>query len=191
MKTSRAAFAAGVCSILVIAMPVFAEGAGTATSTQSKPEVVYRCPGPPIVFVDAISAEVAKAKNCIRLDVSSPKPNSPKTMADLRRQFPSLSGLNDDEAVTAIHRAFYADLPREVIAKHLGVKPAEPKIKQTLNWAAIDEYFREEVVAPKPPKELGLIDSWRYRSCQQEATKAPTPIGVQTGMRLCKEQFEQ
>lgn len=41
------------------------------------------------------------------------------------------------------------------------------------------------------PKPLGAIDKWRYESCQTEAAKAPTPLGVNTGMRLCREKFDQ
>ena len=48
------------------------------------------------------------------------------TLADLRAQYPDLDGLDDDQAVDALHQAFYADLPREQLAAHLGVKPPAP-----------------------------------------------------------------
>jgi len=48
------------------------------------------------------------------------------TLADLRSQYPDLDGLDDEQAVDALHQAFYADLPREKLASALGVKPAPP-----------------------------------------------------------------
>ncbi|MBH9553142.1 hypothetical protein [Inhella gelatinilytica] len=39
------------------------------------------------------------------------------------------------------------------------------------------------------PKELGPIDKWRYESCLESATKAPTEVGVRQGTRLCKVKF--
>lgn len=43
----------------------------------------------------------------------------------------------------------------------------------------------------KPPKPLGRIDQWRYESCQKDAAQAPTQQGVNIGMRICREKFEQ
>jgi len=40
-------------------------------------------------------------------------------------------------------------------------------------------------------KELGPIDRWRYQSCQQGASQAPTQQGVTVGLRICREKFAQ
>lgn len=44
---------------------------------------------------------------------------------------------------------------------------------------------------PAPKRELGMIDRWRYDNCTSEATRAPTPVGVNTAMALCREKFGQ
>lgn len=45
---------------------------------------------------------------------------------------------------------------------------------------------------PDPPKrELGPIDRWRFESCQSDAAKAPTELGVKAGLRVCREKFGQ
>lgn len=55
------------------------------------------------------------------------------SLADLRRQFPDLEGLDDESAVDAIQQAFYPDFDRQQIADRLGVKfapveaPVEPR----------------------------------------------------------------
>jgi len=43
-------------------------------------------------------------------------------LEDVRRQLPELAGLDDDQAVDAIQQAYYPDLPREDVARALGVK---------------------------------------------------------------------
>lgn len=45
------------------------------------------------------------------------------TIEEIKQQYPDLNGLDDDQVVGALHKAFYADLPRELVAKSLGVKP--------------------------------------------------------------------
>lgn len=48
-------------------------------------------------------------------------------IAELRKNDPDLEGLDDDQVVEVMHQAYYSDLPREEVAKALGVKPpAEP-----------------------------------------------------------------
>jgi hypothetical protein len=47
-------------------------------------------------------------------------------LADLRRQYPSLQGMDDESAVRAIHSAFYSDFDVNEIAGDLGVKLAPP-----------------------------------------------------------------
>lgn len=44
---------------------------------------------------------------------------------------------------------------------------------------------------PRRPAQLNTIQRWRYDSCRQEALKAPTTVGVNKGLRLCDEKFEQ
>ena len=47
------------------------------------------------------------------------------------------------------------------------------------------------VDAQKQKKELGPIDRWRYDSCRESATKAPTTVGVNRGLSICDEKFDQ
>jgi len=48
------------------------------------------------------------------------------TIADVRKQYPDLDGLDDGQVVDALHQAFYPDLSRDDIAAKLGVKPPAP-----------------------------------------------------------------
>ncbi len=41
------------------------------------------------------------------------------------------------------------------------------------------------------PRPLGTIEKWRYESCQTDAAKAPTSQGVNAGLRICREKFDQ
>lgn len=47
------------------------------------------------------------------------------------------------------------------------------------------------VESVKPPRQLGPIDSWRFRRCQESAAQAPTVLGVRVALQLCREQFGQ
>lgn len=60
-----------------------------------------------------------------------------------------------------------------------------------LNETVIDKYIQEAALVTLKKKELGPIDSWRYESCQKEAAKAPTELGVRVGTRICREKFGQ
>ncbi len=53
------------------------------------------------------------------------------TIADIKKQYPDLGGLDDDQVVDALHQAFYADLPREQVASSLGVKPAPAPVESS------------------------------------------------------------
>lgn len=53
------------------------------------------------------------------------------------------------------------------------------------------EALRRSLEAQKQKKELGPIDKWRYESCRESATKAPTIVGVNRGLRICDEKFSQ
>lgn len=52
-------------------------------------------------------------------------------------------------------------------------------------------HFCGDISPPPPKRELGMIDRWRFDSCQKDAAQAPTPQGVVIGMRLCREKFDQ
>lgn len=43
-------------------------------------------------------------------------------VAEIKKQYPELDALDDNQVVDALHQAFYADLPREQVAEALGVK---------------------------------------------------------------------
>ena len=102
--------------------------------------------------------------------IQPPTQKSPTlTITEIKNKYPELDGLDDNQVVDAVHQAFYADLPRAQIAEYFGIKPT---VKSVI-------------------KKLGIWDQWRYNSCQENAAKAPTPVGVTTGLHLCRERFEQ
>ncbi len=45
------------------------------------------------------------------------------TIADIKKQYPDLGALDDNQVVDALHQAFYGDLPRDQVASALGVQP--------------------------------------------------------------------
>ncbi len=92
------------------------------------------------------------------------------SLADLKRRFPSLQGLSDAEAFDAVHAAFYADMDKAELARRIGFTLPPP---------------------PPGPRKLSAWERWRYESCQQDATKAPTTKGVTEGLWLCREKFGQ
>jgi N12 class adenine-specific DNA methylase len=55
------------------------------------------------------------------------------------RSLPELAGLDDDQIVDALHQAYYPDLPRDEVAKSLGIKPtAAPRPETTWGDRAKD-----------------------------------------------------
>lgn len=57
----------------------------------------------------------------------------------------------------------------------------------------VDFNYVNKTTPPPAPAAvtLGPIDSYRYTSCQKDASFAPTPQGVNVGLRLCREKFGQ
>jgi hypothetical protein len=49
------------------------------------------------------------------------------TLAEIRAQYPQYSDMSDADLAGALHKKFYADIPREDFDKKLGVKTAEPE----------------------------------------------------------------
>jgi hypothetical protein len=92
------------------------------------------------------------------------------TLDEARKKIPELSGLSDESALNVIHEVYYPHIDKADLAARLGVKLSDSK-------------------APKP--KLGPIDQWRFESCQKEAAQVPTVLGVNTGLRLCREKFGQ
>ncbi len=92
------------------------------------------------------------------------------TLDDARKKIPELAGLSDDVALNVIHKVYYPHMDKADLAARLGVTQSDSK-------------------APKP--KLGPIDLWRFESCQKEAAQAPTVLGVNTGLRICREKFGQ
>jgi hypothetical protein len=92
------------------------------------------------------------------------------TIDDAGKKIPELAGLSDDVALNVIHKLNYPHMDKADLAARLGFTQSDSK-------------------APKP--KLGLIDQWRYDSCQKDAALAPTVLGVNTGLRICREKFGQ
>lgn len=89
------------------------------------------------------------------------------TLEEARKKLPILASLDDASFVDAVHQKYYPDMDKTEFSKWVGYTPPPPKPK------------------------LGSIDQWRYESCQKDAAQAPTVLGVNTGLRLCREKFGQ
>lgn len=89
------------------------------------------------------------------------------SLQDFRQKLPQLSGLSDADALDILHKNYYPTVDKQRMADALGIK-----------------------LPPSKPK-LGWLDQSRYESCQQDAAKAPTPHGVNVGLRICREKFNQ
>jgi len=96
-------------------------------------------------------------------------PRPATSMAEIRKRVPELTGLDDERALDVIHQVYYSDIDKADLAKRFGVTIKPPFV----------------------PKSLGPIDSWRYESCQQDASKAPTQYGVNVALGLCRKKFGQ
>lgn len=142
-------------------------------------EAVYRCPGPPVVYTDAISADEAKARGCAVLGKAEGKPVAVAGKP--------ARGDVDHAKPVASPVLTLDDIERAGI-RHTGTLAPAETIRP--NWAAADSYLAAPASAPAPAK-LGPLDAWRYRRCQENAAQAPTSVGVYQGMRLCREQFGQ
>lgn len=131
-------------------------------------DVVYRCPGPPVVYTDQITAQEAEQRGCkpiepVTLSVKeSPKPSSPRQPVWVQA-----CGTTDPKTGRKGPDCIDAD----ALSRHL-----REQAERVPKWE---------------PKKLGPVDQWRYESCQQDAAKAPTESGVRVGMRLCREKFGQ
>lgn len=58
------------------------------------------------------------------------------SIAELKSQYPDLATLDDEQVVDAVHEAFYRDMPRESVAKSLGVKPASAPVEPR-SWSRV------------------------------------------------------
>ena len=92
------------------------------------------------------------------------------TLEEARQKIPELNGLSDESALNVIHAVYYPHMNKADLAARLGVKQSDSKA---------------------PNRKLSPLDQWRYESCQKEAAQAPTVLGVNTGLRLCREKFGQ
>lgn len=92
------------------------------------------------------------------------------TLEEARKHLPILASLDDASFVDVVHQTYYANMDKSEFAKFIDYKIPEPP-------------------APKP--KLGPIDQWRNESCQKDAAQAPTVLGGNTGLRLCREKFGQ
>lgn len=91
------------------------------------------------------------------------------SLAELRVMYPALDGLDDNDALDVLHSTQYRTIDRSTLAAIWQVAP-----RKTLE-----------------NKKLGTIDKWRFESCQDSATKAPTLQGVNKGLSICRERFGQ
>jgi hypothetical protein len=71
-------------------------GAAAQSAGQSKP--VYRCPGPPVLYTDALSAQEAKDRGCSTIDAA------PLTIIQSRKPAPAAGGSNPSSQATAAPR---------------------------------------------------------------------------------------
>jgi hypothetical protein len=81
-----------------------------------------------------------------------------------------------------------------------GLAIAESSGKNSTRPYTFDDFMRDDLIVPPQPTpptpvknkaKLGIIDKWRYESCQQDAGSAATPQGVILKKRVCDEKFDQ
>ncbi len=137
-----------------------------SSSATDKVQRVFRCPGPPVFFSGALTDAEAKAKGCNAFvaspSVATPTPPPPVATKKPQVRKPRFELVEDVDPSTLVVERFYDEAAR--------ADAAEPAWK---------------------PRELGSIERWRYTDCQEQAAKAPTEVGVKTGLRLCRERFGQ
>jgi hypothetical protein len=92
------------------------------------------------------------------------------TLEEARKRLPIFASLDDESFVDVVHKKYYANMDKAEFAKFIGYQLP---------------------VLPAPKAKLGPIDQWRYETCQKDAAQAPTVLGVNTGLRLCREKFGQ
>lgn len=63
----RAGLAAGVLAAVAMAAMAAVAAADVAAATGAAPVTVYRCPGPPVLFTDALSPAQALERGCVAL----------------------------------------------------------------------------------------------------------------------------
>lgn len=108
---------------------------------------------------------------CEQMASECPPPGSSAMhITEMRRLEPEWHNLSDDDVVEVLSRVYYKTTPREIIACQIGVFLSPP---------------------PPPKPKLGPIDKWRYESCLEKATNAPTQYGVNQAMQLCRKRFNQ
>jgi len=94
------------------------------------------------------------------------------------------------------HRMTKGDLGIATKTPKLGI-PVNPSSGLVFTNESADNYDGDRYISPAAPaaapavKELGPIDRWRYESCQQDASQAPTQTGVTVGLRICRKKFAQ
>ena len=95
--------------------------------------------------------------------------HSMDNIKEIRAKRPEWANLSDEMVVDIVREVYYPELTKEQLAWEICV-----------------------TLAPtKQPANLGPIDAWYYDSCRKEAAHAPTAQGVNTGIQLCRERFDQ
>ena len=123
-----------------------------------------------LVLASAMLWPVAQAQVKPNIKVQPSTQGLPtSSWADVRAEYSELDGLNDNDAVDVLHQSLYRHVDRATLAAFWQIAP--PKILEN--------------------KKLGAIDKWRFESCQDSATKAPTMQGVTRGLSICRERFRQ
>ena len=126
----------------------------------------------PVMFADNVNGtrkQNAGLKTPTVAQVAGECKRSMDNIKEIRAKRPEWANLSDDSVVNVVRNLYYPDITKEQMAWEMCVE-LTPSIQ---------------------PAKLGLIDNWRYASCQKEAAQAPTSQGVNVGLRLCKDQFGQ
>lgn len=82
------------------------------------------------------------------------------TISEIRAKYPQYSDMSDEQLADAMHRKFYADMPREEFNAKVGLEAQSPELKQGLaELSGITQQF-DSVPAPKPQTYGGAATAW-------------------------------
>jgi hypothetical protein len=98
------------------------------------------------------------------------------TLAEIRAQYPQYSDMSDADLAGALHKKFYADMPREDFDKRLGLKPAEaPDPYRETARKELDE-LKAKGVPMSSPTQRRIAQSVSFNTADELLAGFSTPL---------------
>jgi hypothetical protein len=99
------------------------------------------------------------------------------TLAEIRAQYPQYSDMSDADLAGALHKKFYADMPREDFDKRLGLKPAEaPDPYRATARKEIDELKAKGVPVSSGGLTRRIMQGATFNAADEILAGALTPL---------------